>query len=352
MHDYLPFIPSIYKLILHQRPSKYNLVLIDGDGMIFSASLLKQGSDGGRLAAVTLRSLFPDNEPTKIYIFANLDGLSSAARQGSLIPEQRKLREFFQGFSDPCNPFCYFVDVGTGKEKADHKLNEVLEWHLRESGGACKSVLLGISHDNGYARTLQKLSEYHHKIKLLQGPPFEREIAKFIDEGIQKVVVPDLFESSKITNTAAAAATSPSGPVRSSSFAPQPATWANLITSNLASTDEFPPLSSSRNHISGNTPPPSPLLRKLHAVYTVPAKKVTFSNETFSKIRNLDPRPCNNYYLRNGDCWYGDTCTHSHTYKFNQEEIAALRAYVERIQCKKKDECTDKDCYYGHCPTQ
>ncbi|TGZ79015.1 hypothetical protein EX30DRAFT_121189 [Ascodesmis nigricans] len=337
--------------------------------MIFHADLLSQGHAGGLQAASKLRTYFPNELPTQIFVFANLEALALVCSRGGLVTAPGKVREFFQGLSDPCNPYTYFIDVGAGKEKADHKLNATLERNLRETRGACKSILLGVSHDNGYARVLQKLAEHWDKINLLIGPPLERELVPFLDLGVNEVVIKGLFEKAKInlnsplslrpvsTGTASAIISSTSA-ILSSSAAPPPVAMLRTPSTGVksSSTDgkanswaritALPPPTSKQQPSGegGTTPPPSPIVMKRMASN----RKIVFSAEAMARVRNLDPRPCNNHYLRKSRCWYGNTCIHSHSYTFRADELTALKAFVERIECKKKSECYDEECYFGH----
>lgn len=54
--------------------------------------------------------------------FANVDGLARALVRDGRLQDVNQLRAFAAGFSNR-QPFFDFVDVGAGKERADHKIH-------------------------------------------------------------------------------------------------------------------------------------------------------------------------------------------------------------------------------------
>ena len=67
--------------------NSYMQVLIDGDGMIFHADLIRQGVEGGKQAAGLLRnavlgpcSEIPDEIEVIANVYCNLQGLSNASK--------------------------------------------------------------------------------------------------------------------------------------------------------------------------------------------------------------------------------------------------------------------------------
>ena len=57
------------------------------------------------------------------------------------------LAEFGRGFG-AARPLFNFIDVGRGKERADHKIRESLRLYLPNA--QCRHVFFGPCHDNGY----------------------------------------------------------------------------------------------------------------------------------------------------------------------------------------------------------
>ena len=60
--------------------------------------------------------------------------------------------EFVQAFVES-HPLLDFIDCGTGKERADHKIHENFELFLADP--TCKAVFLAVCNDNGYVRVLE-----------------------------------------------------------------------------------------------------------------------------------------------------------------------------------------------------
>lgn len=108
----------------------FAVVLVDGDGYIFPDDLLCQGASGGQEAAQRLL-----NEVSKyldrykgakewkivVRILVNLDGLARKCQSVEILKHPNTLREFAAGFAQSQALF-EFVDVGYGKERADHKI--------------------------------------------------------------------------------------------------------------------------------------------------------------------------------------------------------------------------------------
>ena len=109
------------------------LVLIDGDGMIFHEHYLSKGEEGGRQAAMVLRS------STEIYareqmpslpvefkivarMYADVRGLAEKCFRAGLVAGKEVIEDFVRGFTRG-NALFDFVDVGAGKDRADEKVS-------------------------------------------------------------------------------------------------------------------------------------------------------------------------------------------------------------------------------------
>ena len=65
----------------------------------------------------------------------------------------------------------------------------------------CLRIILGVSHDNGYARLLSKLEVENvmpGKVVLLEGPPFATELARFSTTSFPRIKFPNLFLERKL----------------------------------------------------------------------------------------------------------------------------------------------------------
>ena len=108
----------------------FAVVLIDGDGYIFPDELLCQGGSGGQEAAQRLLnearnylSRFKGAKEWRIVvrIFTNLEGLGRKCQLLNIVNNTHVIREFAAGFAQSQALFD-IIDVGYGKERADHKI--------------------------------------------------------------------------------------------------------------------------------------------------------------------------------------------------------------------------------------
>ncbi|KAK4188807.1 hypothetical protein QBC35DRAFT_182171 [Podospora australis] len=163
--------------------NNYVVVLIDGDGLLFQDNFVRQGVLGGKLAAYALRSAIleqcgPHAKDVEVIakVYVNLAGLCRAMRRDGAIENESDLKDFSLGFTQAKASFD-FIDVGHGKERADNKIKEMTKWHLRNFN--CKQVILGISHDAGYAPFLDEMfhdDEIRRTVTVLEGFPTVREL--------------------------------------------------------------------------------------------------------------------------------------------------------------------------------
>ncbi len=114
------------------------LCLIDGDGNIFSADLIKQGQGGGRQAAMLLTmgltdylasldpaaAFSPSRGQIWLSIYCNKNGLLETLMNNSICTME-EFEAFVLGFNQ-ASPLFSIVDVGNGKEAADSKIKGML----------------------------------------------------------------------------------------------------------------------------------------------------------------------------------------------------------------------------------
>lgn len=109
--------------------SPFALALIDGDGCVFQDALLKKAGDGGAEAAhllyTAIRNTLGDRgsniSTIMVNIYCDLDSLSRKLAAVGVINTPADLQAFTRAFS-MSKPLFNFVDVGKGKERADHKI--------------------------------------------------------------------------------------------------------------------------------------------------------------------------------------------------------------------------------------
>ncbi|PBP27480.1 CCCH zinc finger DNA binding protein [Diplocarpon rosae] len=342
----------------------YIMVLIDGDGMIFNENLVRLGIEGGKQAATVLRNTVLENcneltDQIEIMakVCANITGLSKAMRRDGSLDNPEDLKDFALGFTQGKASFD-FIDVGHGKERADSKIKgifwlqrpsksptltrpENLRWHLRNHN--CKQILLGISHDAGYAPFLDEVVSLddRSKITIMEGPPTVRELK---NTGIQVINFNNIFRSEKLIDRGGnneAAASTWAGVSSISSPAPSisPISIKNGSTTTISIRNVTPTFTAAK-------PAWVPSPRGLDPPITVNAmvlEKV--------KRRTNTSKLCNNHYLR-GPCSKGDDCSFEHKYKPSEEELKVI-AYLTRLNpCLNGQDCEQEYCIYGHhCPS-
>lgn len=118
-------------VILEQSQSLLILCVIDGDACVFTETLLRQGHEGGRLAAQQLTKAVADYLTSEdihvlgrlsfwITIYYNRIGLAGVLQRHQICtPEQ--LEAFTMGFSQ-ASPRFLLVDVGYGKDATFTKI--------------------------------------------------------------------------------------------------------------------------------------------------------------------------------------------------------------------------------------
>ncbi|KAK1994087.1 C-x8-C-x5-C-x3-H type zinc finger protein [Colletotrichum falcatum] len=189
-------------------------VIIDGDGAVFQEALLKRGADGGAEAGFLLWTEIK-NYVTEAYpeaasedwsiivqVVLNVDGLAKKLHSSGIVPNttaERTLAEFGRAFGR-AQPLFSFVDVGSGKESADHKIREMLRVMVRVT--QCKHVFFGPCHDNGYLPVLEpyKLDpKVAKKLTLIETTPAEEGFKQL---NFHRVSFKSVFMSEKLPERA------------------------------------------------------------------------------------------------------------------------------------------------------
>ncbi|PSR80669.1 hypothetical protein BD289DRAFT_59641 [Coniella lustricola] len=200
---------ELNRLKLDNESHPFVAMIIDGDGAKFRDDFLRLGDDGGSYAARELeqqiknglQAKYPNSNVNNwnilVYFYANMDGLGRALTARRILPSSSELQKFGSGFGR-ANSLFSFIDVGYGKDKADHKCREMLKVMLHISN--CQDVIFGPCNDNGY---LTLLDEYKHdpvmkkKLTLFAAEPPERG---FVDLGFDIVRFPTVFRSEPLSN--------------------------------------------------------------------------------------------------------------------------------------------------------
>ncbi|KFY99451.1 hypothetical protein V500_01372 [Pseudogymnoascus sp. VKM F-4518 (FW-2643)] len=184
--------------------SAFVLVLVDADtdGYVFDDKYLLRGTDGGREAAVALklelqrelRQTSPDvaELPFILKLYANVDKLGGAMFRNGMHEASNLLRDFCRGFCQT-GGLSEFIDVGDGKDRADHQIKGVLE-HFKDNP-CCKHIVLGGCHDNGYVCDLDIIKSegsLRDRITLLKSFQTGRQ---YSDLPFNSIHLPSLFRT-------------------------------------------------------------------------------------------------------------------------------------------------------------
>lgn len=226
--------------------TSFTAVLIDGDGLIFQDTYLQAGFKGGQLAAQHLLSSIPnlsrgsplssttdtgiiaeevtlglDGLPVNkekeevdgsggvkktengeremgsvvVQIFVNKQGLGGALINSGIVPSWNVYDRFWHGLSSSHELFTV-CDVGQGKEASDAKIREYLK--LYASNAQCRSIILGASHDNGYANILSSLQTESRPSNLLLLKSYATLASQLEAYSNRVVSIPDLFRLEKV----------------------------------------------------------------------------------------------------------------------------------------------------------
>lgn len=102
------------------------------------------------------------------------------------------------------------IDVGTSKEASDAKIREHLKLFAKTE--QCEMIVLGASHDNGYAHVLSSLQTESRLSKLLLLKGYEDLAAELRQYSSLVISMPDVFRSTKVTYNPTYAGASSHGP--------------------------------------------------------------------------------------------------------------------------------------------
>lgn len=263
------------------------------------------------------------------------------------------------------HPLTDFVDAGYGKDRADEKLkgknflvlslgerlNPTESFKLFVSDVHCKHIIFCASTDNGYARLLEQYAntpEICDRISLVEGPPFESEMAQ-LKVRFQVVSIGTVFCSSKLQ--VAPKLPSPGGSLANRSPIASPAS-AFIQPLNYATTAVSGSANGAQKILSMRSPEtresaPSTILRNRNGARIDPRRPTRISDTEMMHIKKQ--KYCNLFHLK-GSCIY-TKCTHEHGGKLNAGQIEILRYVARMTPCSSGLGCTNVTCILGHaCP--
>ncbi|THH34087.1 hypothetical protein EUX98_g70 [Antrodiella citrinella] len=322
------------------------LCLIDGDGNIFSNDLISLGQVGGHQAASLLTKGLTDHVSDVdssgrgqvwLTVYCNKTGLVETLVGNGLCTTEQ-FEAFVTGFNQ-ASPLFTFVDVGSGKERADEKIKECLRVFTRFP--QITKVFFGGAHDNGYISTLNHLQnegnlqkiiilrgykELAHELRNLSLPTVEIE-GLFLKKRVQTVAT--YHKSSTISKLLTSKKTHPT--VQAQDFEK----FRVKSTASSSSTSISTPR---------ETRPPRNNLNKDDEIRQI---------DPDVPLQRHKPPPCNFFYL--ADCKHGSKCRYGHNYHLLPHHIEELRESSVKWPCpyvNRGAPCPYGDsCCMGHaCP--
>jgi hypothetical protein len=244
-------------------------------------------------------------------------------------------------------------------------LPEITKWHLRNLN--CKQIILGISHDSGYAPFVDEILQdegIRRRITILEGYPTVKDLVsaglhilnlnetifrpdRLVDRTIVNPSPPASHYGSVTPTPAAAAATTYAAITSSTSpppqitrpLAPKAPPPANRKTSNTGKTNAAATATPTTTALTAWNPGPRGLDSPLQVSQS--------ALEGIKKRRDSNKKLCNNHYLR-GPCAKGDACCFEHDYRPSKEEMIAITFMARLNPCTSGQDCEIENCIYGH----
>lgn len=331
--------------------------------------MVSKGHEGGEEAAQRLlagikshvKATYPDSNVDDwsviVQVALNQAGLSKVLFERGIVKNPNvELPAFARAFG--CSQALFsFVDVGSGKERADHKVREMMRVMMRIT--QCRHIIFGPCLDKGY---LPFLAEYKvnpaaaSKITLLETVPGANA---FRNLGFRHVDFPDVFRSEPLPERPAVlpigrpASTAPDAGVN------RPGTPKSTTSSiaevngvqSWAAVGKSGPAPKTINIAPKRTPPP----RKYYLVNVNserldeelprwdPSAEKRFVNRVTRAGRNC----CNHYHLK-GSCPDETYCDYTHGDRLNPAELLVLRHKARSLKCANGTYCYDPECFFGH----
>ncbi|KAK7525851.1 uncharacterized protein IWZ02DRAFT_354975, partial [Phyllosticta citriasiana] len=384
----------------HEK-NPFALVLIDGDGYIFSRELLSAGPQGGAQAAHLLRAELtnivaklgqPDKCEVLVRIYCNVDGLFN-----TLGEEAAQIMPFMSAFNG-AEPFFEFVDVYDGtSESASRKVEET--FFLFAESTQCRHILFAGCHDARYMPLLSPHLGRSDRVTLLTAGKFAPEYQSL---GLAQVELGPIFRGGNPAPTGDPLTIK--GAAKNRTQSQSSASRPTATTTPLARTCKFgnkckfahPRRNSGvpDGHVAddwGNAAPPSSWAPQVNTVQFGPAREEPPTNGAFTTAAHLPrpspetegliplnkdrcrldfylPRPshfelqqyrdsinasgkkhCNEFQLK-GQCSNtiaGKDCAYDHA-PLKQEFFHILKYIVSARPCSFGSECRVGQCYYGH----
>ncbi|KAF6217841.1 hypothetical protein HO133_006253 [Letharia lupina] len=333
-------VAELETLTRSQNGRGFVVVLIDADAddYIFQQRFLNRNEAGGRDAADELqarvkdylRTIQIDVENTDIVVraYADVKSLHGACIKNGKMKSGASLSLFVHGFNQRQGLFD-FVDVGPGKESADNKLRECLDFFI--GNWQCKHIIFGACHDSGYAPYLGRFAaevSVRDRITLLQGVAVHPRIAAL---GFRRILKLDQVFNPYMLSTVPVSSSKSSPPAR--------ATSSTLPTRPLKAATGFSNAAALSHRLG-------PVIRNENRKRIDKMLDVDITSPYLGIVRQT--KLCPWFYLR-GRC---EGCDGNHRVPpLNARESDYLWYHARYGLChkiRKGKDCDDPRCVYGH----
>ncbi|KAJ5634126.1 hypothetical protein N7528_001968 [Penicillium herquei] len=362
--------------------NKFVVVLVDGDGAIFSRELLENPKVGANEAARRLiqnvkASLRDDGMDTDVTIlvrvFANLKNLGKMLSLTNTIHSRGDLNTFAELFTVSRGEFD-FINVGYGKENADSKIRTafsmMLPFTIKRFDNVFRSTFLtateGVSNGIG--------TRNHSPERLSPGPT---ALINTSPQSTSARLVPVQSSNSYLTVPEHRSDRTPSPAYKSTANThliiaqPQPQPHPQQVSKIIRSgnggvsvqysspangTTTYATACGTGEHGNIYIKPGAPLrtIEYNHAGQRIdktnkkPVDQPAFDTY-YKKLQGIKGF-CNYQYLL-GICRRGDQCTNEHDLPLTERELAIHRYRARLGLCANGSTCSDFSCFFSHhCP--
>ncbi|CAN9132075.1 unnamed protein product [Alternaria alternata] len=321
-----------------------------------------------------------------VQVYLSLDKLSQKLASVGLLRSPQELRAFAQRFSVN-QPLFSVIDVGHGKERADHKIKEMLRTF--SDNPTCRHIIFGGCHDAGYLLNLEHFKHNAAKagrITLLETTPAYRgftDLVNFkrtrfddvfrneplpdytpptngfgqlaVQSPVQPVAQPQPLSRSVTNDNNTSPTFIPRAPVVSPSPSVTPVSAATPSESNGDSS--WATVGKSGAPENGNisvvptTTATKKNTKKKYAYYNkagqrldepLPPKDPSAVASLEARMKKVGKKMCNHWHL-GGHCENGKFCHFQHEPKLTTAELNALRYKTRSLACKNRY-CENIDC--------
>ena len=192
------------------------------------------------------------------------------------------------------------------------------------------------------------------RITLLEGVPFERELAS-LKVKYSTIKFDDLFRAAKIvqypqhpqSHVASAAQVNsqnsfpafPPGLPRTpqTSFNQAPLSWSATVSNRVENSSPPVPVTL--------TTAPNSIPRNRNGDRIDSPIQTKYDPSEYQRVKSI--KMCTNHYLR-GDCAFQELCSYVHDYKPSKAELINLKYVARQTPCNYGTSCDDIKCIYGH----